>query len=339
MTPFEKAGYTKDTKFKVLRDSNACFSKGDIVTLAEDDGFRCPWFKTEDGRESCSLLPGMAPEGYDENLEVYKEPKKLLTPFQEAGYTKDTKFKLLRDWGGLKKGDIVKLWDDDGGSYCNFKTEDGRLGLLCLPNMTPRGVKEELEVYEEPKKELTPFEKAGYTKDTKFKLLRSYGSFEEGDIVTLKLDDGTVCPIFKTKDDRDVSMWLPDMAPLWDELEVYEEPKKLLTPFQEAGYTKDTKFKLLRSIDCGDYKVYKGTIVTLRHDDGNKILSFNTKDNIDLFLYLPNTAHQDGDPEDLEVYEGTTSDSKVKTERSNLIKVINDLKTQLDEILRSIDND
>ena len=82
MTPFEKAGYTKDTKFKVLRDSNACFSKGDIVTLAEDDGFRCPWFKTEDGNVGRLWLPNTCRW----ELELYVEESTLSVFFKSIPF-------------------------------------------------------------------------------------------------------------------------------------------------------------------------------------------------------------------------------------------------------------
>ena len=81
----------------------------------------------------------------------YSNDKVRLTPFEAAGYTKETKFKVLRDRGILSKGDIVTLLIDDGSLCLWFKTEDGRLGWSCLPNMAPKGSREHLEVYEEPK--------------------------------------------------------------------------------------------------------------------------------------------------------------------------------------------
>ena len=72
MTPFEKAGYTKDTKFRVLRDYRR-FKKGDIVTLCEDYGSICPRFETKEGSLGSMYLPGMGSERYGEELDVYKE--------------------------------------------------------------------------------------------------------------------------------------------------------------------------------------------------------------------------------------------------------------------------
>ena len=74
---------------------------------------------------------------------------KKLTPFEKAGYTKDTKFKVLRDWGSLKKGDIVTLKEDNGEDFPWFKTEEGRPQWCWLPNMAPNRIVEQLEVYVE----------------------------------------------------------------------------------------------------------------------------------------------------------------------------------------------
>ena len=74
-----------------------------------------------------------------------------MTPFEEVGYTKDTKFKVLVDYWGLYRGDIVTLELDDGTISPKFKTEDGRDDWIYLPNMAPQGYPEDLEVYEEGK--------------------------------------------------------------------------------------------------------------------------------------------------------------------------------------------
>ena len=75
--------------------------------------------------------------------------RKKLTPFERAGYTKETKFKVLRDDCTFDKGDIVALGEDEGSECIIFKTEDGRWNWLYLPNMTPKYRHEELEVHEE----------------------------------------------------------------------------------------------------------------------------------------------------------------------------------------------
>ena len=72
-----------------------------------------------------------------------------MTPFEEAGYTEDTKFKVIRDRGVLRVGDIVTLDLDDGTEWPYFKIEDGISEGCWLPNMTPLDKLEDLEVYEE----------------------------------------------------------------------------------------------------------------------------------------------------------------------------------------------
>lgn len=69
-TPFEKAGYTRDTKFKVINDEAEDFGiyEGDIVWLHRDDGSSCPAFSSG-GNHTYFYLPG------EENadLEVYHD--------------------------------------------------------------------------------------------------------------------------------------------------------------------------------------------------------------------------------------------------------------------------
>ena len=43
MTPFEAAGYTKDTVFRVTTDDEG-FDLGTLVKLEKDDGTSCPLF-------------------------------------------------------------------------------------------------------------------------------------------------------------------------------------------------------------------------------------------------------------------------------------------------------
>ena len=73
-----------------------------------------------------------------------------MTPFEKAGYTKDTKFRVIKDCYSLKKGDIVTLYEDDGTLSPKFRTYDGRCYWLYLPNMSLVYYEEVLEVHEEP---------------------------------------------------------------------------------------------------------------------------------------------------------------------------------------------
>ena len=73
-TPFEQAGYTKDTEFRVIANVEH-FNAGDIVRLKYDDNSASPLFVNErTGKEAYMYLPG---HGLDDSqvyhLEVYSE--------------------------------------------------------------------------------------------------------------------------------------------------------------------------------------------------------------------------------------------------------------------------
>ncbi|AHX01165.1 hypothetical protein M316_0100 [Nitrincola phage 1M3-16] len=48
MTPCEELGYKVGDKFVIVADTEYHYSKGDIVTLDEDDGTNMPYFKVKD---------------------------------------------------------------------------------------------------------------------------------------------------------------------------------------------------------------------------------------------------------------------------------------------------
>ena len=187
-----------------------------------------------------------------------------MSPFEKAGYTKETNFKVLRDWGSFNKGDIVTLELDDGSLAPLFKTRYGDkfTDYMYLPNMAPEGFDEQLEVYEELNKELTPFEEQGYTKDTKFRVLVDYRGLYRGDIVTLAENDGTICPRFETKGGNKVMgyMYLPNAAApqgFKEELEVYEEAENNTTIYTKKvtvyrASLSGVPFDVIKVSKCGD---------------------------------------------------------------------------------------
>jgi len=65
----------------------------------------------------------------------------------------------------------------------------------------------------------TPFEKAGYTRDSKFRVTIRECDFKEGDVVILRKDDGTHSPQFMLVNDPDV--W--DYMNLGEEVELIVE--------------------------------------------------------------------------------------------------------------------
>lgn len=79
-TPFEDAGYTKDTKFKVIDDSDVDFKLGEIVWLEEDDGTTLPLFTNEEDTMGYMHFGGDSPD-----LEVYEEEPEQIQ-LTEEGY-------------------------------------------------------------------------------------------------------------------------------------------------------------------------------------------------------------------------------------------------------------
>lgn len=82
----------------------------------------------------------------------------MSTPFQNAGYTKDTKFKVISDCGIFKAGDIAVLGEDDGTSCPAMillgtefdQTDDETFRYMYLPSEAQEIVVPELEVIAEP---------------------------------------------------------------------------------------------------------------------------------------------------------------------------------------------
>ena len=141
-TPFEQAGYTKDTKFKLLMDYNS-YKKGDIVTLHRDDGSDCPMFTDGKGNYHYLYLPNMRPTG-DQRMEVYvEEATKIKFPCcVSTSEIKDAKTLLALvalfeangatvydgvDCGGGHEFDRVDSWDYFGvslrASSAPFRTD------------------------------------------------------------------------------------------------------------------------------------------------------------------------------------------------------------------------
>lgn len=79
LTPFEKAGYTKDTKFRVLVNDGEKYGipVGSIVRLHDDDGSDCPAFvKLTGGDFMYYDLPGST----DNCLEVFEGDIEAVIP-------------------------------------------------------------------------------------------------------------------------------------------------------------------------------------------------------------------------------------------------------------------
>lgn len=98
MTPFEKAGYTKDSKFKTLVTRGNTLA-GVIVQLQEDDGSHCPLFEAVDvGERLCFWLPTEGDKrGVEEELEIIVEQE-----VSNASYPNPPH----------KHAEIIKQWAD-----------------------------------------------------------------------------------------------------------------------------------------------------------------------------------------------------------------------------------
>lgn len=100
-SPFKKAGYTKKTKFKVLRTQYG-FNAGDVVTLNYDDKSNCPEFIGEDGNTAYLFFKTKTGEdGYDSDLEVYTEDSKTSS--------KTIKFPCVVEVGDLTSEQLDEL--------------------------------------------------------------------------------------------------------------------------------------------------------------------------------------------------------------------------------------
>ena len=121
MTPFEKAGYTKDTKFKALT-KDGDLNVGDIVTLECDDGSSCPWFENELVDSAIGLLL----PNYGNDIEVYEEDS---IKKENIGSVVPTPLTITRTNLGTTKiylSDSIELPSidsDENGTYVEINNE------------------------------------------------------------------------------------------------------------------------------------------------------------------------------------------------------------------------
>jgi hypothetical protein len=71
----------------------------------------------------------------------------MTTPFEEAGFNRNTKFRVVAPWGEYSVGTIVWLHEDDGSTSPKFTDGKGDYEYYCIPE---EGDSEfDLEVYTE----------------------------------------------------------------------------------------------------------------------------------------------------------------------------------------------
>ena len=99
----------------------------------------------------------------EENLELVKEEETMSeqthkTPYQEKGYTENSLFKFVGEYGQFDKGEILKLHYDDGDDCPDFKsTSRDRKRYCCLYEVEyigEEGAEDMLPDYKEVSKKL-----------------------------------------------------------------------------------------------------------------------------------------------------------------------------------------
>lgn len=121
----------------------------------------------------------------------------MQTPCQILGYTEGQAFTLLtNEYGSFDAGDVIYLHNDDNSSNPEFRDtedydeDDSRCEYVYLHQVAPF----------DPHK--TTCQSLGYKEGDLF-IVTEECEYEEGDIIRLTNDDGSVCPYFELHDDED----------------------------------------------------------------------------------------------------------------------------------------
>lgn len=136
MTPCEKIGLKKGGKCEVVDDTGHHYvGKGDIITLASDDGTRQPWFSCPDGEEhivSISRIKPLKEKPMEPSMQDW-----YLQGHKACGIEAGDKVKVLRaaknyemGWGTVwnssmneQIGEVLTVRGDRGGN--GFLMEGG----------------------------------------------------------------------------------------------------------------------------------------------------------------------------------------------------------------------
>lgn len=143
----------------VVQEDEGTFKTGSVIKLIDNDHTFCPEFEVVSGSTTCygkdddatafeewsNLVKYVEEEDSVESGLIAEDTKQ--TPFQKAGYTKDTVFKVIsnEEGGEFPIGSLVKLYRDDDTDFPAFKLieDDGDYWFYKF--------KYELEVVENPK--------------------------------------------------------------------------------------------------------------------------------------------------------------------------------------------
>lgn len=208
-------GLTVGSKIKTLEESDY-FGVNEILTMVKYNGI-IPDFRSDESGE-------VHPFCITREWEHYKEEEKDMTFELEVGDKVEIISTGIFREGMVKIGDIATY----DGSYFSCPTwEDTQ---CCTKDLWSKYLKP--YVAAKPK---TPFEQAGYTKETKFKVLEAQYGFRKGEIVTLDWDDQSSCPRFKSEGGNTAFIFFSTTVGHKTGLEVYVEES-------EADNTHTLKF-------------------------------------------------------------------------------------------------
>lgn len=118
MTPFEKAGYTKDSKFRVTKCESSIikFKVDDILSIVSDDESVCPRFVNQEGYSNFFVLPESLEERFKSELIVEQEvsnPSYPNPPHKHAA--------IIAEW---IKGAEIEYWSPLYLSWCTITRPD-----------------------------------------------------------------------------------------------------------------------------------------------------------------------------------------------------------------------
>ena len=197
MTYCEKIGLKIGDSIRVLLDCGE-FVKGEILTLSNDDGSACPDFSDQNGDAAYFLLTANGGEGLGwERVKDEREGEKM-TYCEKIGLKIGDKIRVLRAYGEVDCGEILKLGYDNGFDTPDFSDKNGDAVYFRLTANGGEGFAwERAPDGEDGGREMTPCEKLGYKVGDDFMVLASIVGFKSGQVVTLFEDDGSGSPLFK----------------------------------------------------------------------------------------------------------------------------------------------
>lgn len=201
----------------------------------------------------------------------------MQTPCEKLGYTEGQAFTLLtHECSEFDAGDVIYLHDDDDSSNPEFRDteeyneDESSCEYVYLHQVAPF----------DPNK--TPCQSLGYKRGDLF-IVTEDCDYEEGNIIRLISDDGSVCPYFELHDDEDRSecVYLSSIQPLQPQV----GRKARIRINRTSGHPEGTEGTITR-VDASSVTIeYRGVrmehpivdIVTYAFADGESVPSSEEK--------------------------------------------------------------